>query len=85
MYCINYSAISLRMRGKPPCTAPGIPFADQFFVILSEHAGVSHFSTTEPGRFPPGALDVVRQGYHEPTSPDLPAYGEIPEIVIATL
>ncbi|KAH9970475.1 hypothetical protein BJV74DRAFT_867087 [Russula compacta] len=50
-----------------------------------EHAGVSHFPITEPGRFPPGALDMVRKGYNDPTSPDLPAYGEIPEIVIATL
>ncbi|KAI0294526.1 hypothetical protein BC826DRAFT_1104596 [Russula brevipes] len=52
-----------------------------------EHAGVPPHPITEQGRFPPGALDVVRQGRNQLPSPDsdLPPYDDLPEIVVETV
>ncbi|KAI0294518.1 hypothetical protein BC826DRAFT_1010962 [Russula brevipes] len=50
-----------------------------------EHAGAPPHPITEPGRFPPGALDVVRQGRNQSPSPDLLPYDDLPEIVVETV
>jgi hypothetical protein len=52
---------------------------------VSEHAGAPPHPITEPGRFPPGALDVVRQGRNRSPSPDLAPYDDLPEIVVETV
>jgi len=49
------------------------------------HAGVTPYPVTELGRFPPGALDAVREGSNQHPSRDLSGYGEIPDIVIETV
>jgi len=48
------------------------------------HAGAPPHPITEPGRFPPGALDVIREGRNRSPSPDLPPYDDLPEIVVET-
>jgi hypothetical protein len=69
--CINYSAICCGTRGKISYNR-GASLADTQSV--SEHAGVSPDPVTGMSRFPPGALDAVREEDNLPSPTAPPDY-----------
>ena len=73
IYCNNYSAICCGTRGKS--------FLQQWTSLtdirsVSEHAGVPPDPVTGSSRFPPGALDTLREEDNLPSPTAPPGYDD---------